>query len=275
MIETSVYNKVAPLGVLVVDDDPFVGESVRECFSSISEVEMLIEQVEKPREIKSAKIAKQEFSLIILDVVFQDDKTQIAYLLREAKKRWPGAVAVILSHYIGQLSSRQYEAADLVIDKTVFDLQPEILINKLCELAGSEKVGNNLSLIRTLEEYEKQIDPYEGLDLFRMTGYVIGEKGPHIEAVIHEEGRDGFRWRRVLMLGTLFKKKGLEGDGTPFVYRIFPEDDKVAAEVELNLNADEQADIPDDIEELIAHRDEQDERLRQAEQFRRESLNGK
>lgn len=264
-----VFNEVAPLEVLVVDDDPAVGESVRECLGRINKVETLVEQVEKPKQIKEARIAEQEFSLIILDVRFQDGRTQIAYLLREAKSRWPGAVAVILSHYLGQLSRKQHETADLVISKTMFDLQPEILISKLAELAGTEKVGNNLSLIQAVEECEKHVDPYEDVDLFKMTGYVIAERGSHIEAVIHEEGPDGFRWRRVLMLGTLFKKKGLEGEGTPFVYRIFPVDDKVTAEVELNHDADVQADIPDDIEDLLARLDRQEERLR------RKSAHGK
>lgn len=106
-------------------------------------------------------------------------------------------------------------------------------------------------------------------DLFRMAGYVLGEKcsygekGPCIEVVVEEKTAVGSSWRKVLMLSSLFTKKGLEGYGTPFVFRIFPSNGKVTAEVTLNQDASEPSPIPDEIEQLLANIEEQDEQLRE------------
>ena len=262
MSEIVVLNEVDSLGVLVVDDDPTVGKNIRECFDGIKEVKTVVEQIQKPEEIKSTGIAEQEFSLIILDVVFQKEQKKIAYLLREVKKRWPDAVTIILSHYVGLLSKKQNVAADLVIGKTFFDLQPEIFINELTELVDNEKVGNSRILSIAVKEFEKQADLNKEKKLFNMTGYVIGVKGQYVEAVVPEKSFDGSKWRNLMIRSTLFTEKGLEGSGTPFVLQMFQAGSQIITEVDLNHDADEPAHIPDSIDKLISLRDEQDEQLR-------------
>jgi hypothetical protein len=266
MCHTGTVKGVDSVRVLVVDDDEGVGESVRQRLGLFG-IHTDIEQIRVPENIENPRFTEQTFAMLILDVMFQEDqedKKRVRYLLGHVKNLWPHAVVVILSNYTTLLSERDKRDADLVVSKLSFTTRADVLIKGVAGLARGPHEDRNAVLSLFGAKNEKHKAAQEIVELYRMTGYVVGQKGQHMEVAVRED--DGLspepKLRNILMLASLFTEKGLEDEGTSFVYRVFSEGGRVIAEVYPNPDAEEQAVIPEVIDELLARLDEQDEQLR-------------
>jgi DNA-binding NarL/FixJ family response regulator len=261
MSQTELLPVVDEFRVLVVDDEPLIRKHLEDCLECIPRVR--VDGIDNPEEIETPDIQEKDYSLIVLDVVFQDHRNAFAYLYAQVKARWPHAIVLVLSNYVNDLSDNQKKSVDIVVMKPMFRVDPQILIEELKAAIPSHLIGTT----DISQEVTKSLDdiqlPKMERELHEIHGYVLRNKGPYVETVIFEKDKQGIlHRRRVLLLSDLFVEDGLDEVGTPFVLRIIQKSAQTICEVDFDEHAGESATIEQAKEELLNFIEDEDERLR-------------
>jgi CheY-like chemotaxis protein len=221
----------AVLRVLVVDDEPQV---VRRVLESLPGRGDFLEFVECSSAEQVGRLGPEEvFDICVFDIRFQDGRSQVGELLDLQGERWPSAIVVVLSNYLGDLGGMQRMQArsPILIPKAKFGTDPSVLPRELRQVVlqqGTVSPELRAEIAKAWKDVGASVDEEV---LLEISGYVGEVLWPYVKVVVHESGQQATAPRHLLMNYDLFRAAGILGEDMGFTYRMCRVGNKIISEV--------------------------------------------